>query len=285
VNINAPQKASTFLLSWLESHSLPFWYPQVWIKHYDKLVTTSGLPIAIFILIGLVYSFSKEERLKSLPLALLVISYVGFLSTSLALRYMITILPVMALLAARPLDKLYQKDSKLMTWGATSLLAIAVIYNLTENTKGMYLVLNDTRSEAAEYIEKNIPAGATIGNLVVGNIARSGWHMPRVDGTKYVFVGNLNNPEYVILSSYNFKWFQRAIISGHLSADYVWDQNYSFWPGDLIPEPDVFLFYDSLLNNRGNDYDYRLIKVFEREQSASIEFPPPEIRIYQRIDN
>lgn len=285
VNINAQQKASTFLLSWLESHSLPLWNLQVWVHYFYRLVTTAGLPIAIFILIGLFYSFSKEERLKSLPLALLVISYLGFLSTSLIPRYMITILPVMALLAARPLDKLYQKDSKFLRWGATSLLVIAVIYNLAENTKGIYLVLNDTRSQAAEYIEKNIPSGVTIGNVVVGNLARSGWHMPGVDGTKYLLVDNLEKPEYVILSSLTFTWFQSALTSGHLSENFIWDQKYSFWPRNLIPEPEVFLFYDSLLNNRGNDYEYRLIKVFERDLSASIEFPPPEIRIYQRIDN
>jgi hypothetical protein len=68
------------------------------------------------------------------------------------------------------------------------------------------------------------------------------------------------------------------IIDGIQSMTKKWYQAHS-------PSEEVFRFYDNILNERGEKYKYRLIKQFEKNILIPIEFPPPLIRIYERIED
>lgn len=58
------------------------------------------------------------------------------------------------------------------------------------------------------------------------------------------------------------------------------------WSGiNLIPSEEVFRFYDNILNEKGKKYKYRLIKKFEKNIFIPIEFPPPQIRTYERVED
>ncbi|HSR16540.1 MAG TPA: hypothetical protein VLM39_00490, partial [Ignavibacteriaceae bacterium] len=50
------------------------------------------------------------------------------------------------------------------------------------------------------------------------------------------------------------------------------------------PSREVFLFYENLLKKKGNKYNYRLIKKFEKKIFIPIEFPPPRVRIYENLE-
>jgi hypothetical protein len=38
------------------------------------------------------------------------------------------------------------------------------------------------------------------------------------------------------------------------------------------------------LKKKGNKYNYRLIKKFEKKIFIPIEFPPPQVRIYENLE-
>jgi len=50
------------------------------------------------------------------------------------------------------------------------------------------------------------------------------------------------------------------------------------------PSEEVFRFYDDILNEKGEKYKYRLIKKFEKNIFIPIEYPPPQVRIYERVE-
>jgi len=109
--------------------------------------------------------------------------------------------------------------------------------------------------------------------------------MPKIDPLKYKIADPLEKPEFIILTSYDYTKMEGALLSGKLH-DYNWDKNYSTeWYMNIPPSHDVFLFYEDILNGKGNKFKYRLLKKFEKKIYIPIEFPPPQIRIYQRSDN
>ena len=57
--------------------------------------------------------------------------------------------------------------------------------------QGFLLRINDTRTAAAYYIEKNLAAGSTIGASSIGNYQRWSWMMPKIDTKKYKIVDPL----------------------------------------------------------------------------------------------
>jgi len=100
---------------------------------------------------------------------------------------------------------------------------------------------------------------------------------------RFKVVDALQNPDYIILTSYDYKRMEEALISDKLH-DYKWDPKFSEeWYRFHPPSEKVFRFYDEILNNKGMEYEYRLIKKFEKNIFVPIEFPPPQIRIYEKL--
>lgn len=267
---------------------LPIWDLQPLISDYRLLVIVVGLPLALIILYRVISALKKSELRISLPLIATVSVYVLFFWGSMLARYLILILPILCLLAARGVEELLSTKILSLKNTAIAVLVLTIGYSLTYTLASNALVLNDTRSEASAYFRKNIPPGSTVGNQWVGNTFRRGWTLPFVDPEIYEFADNLNQPKYVILTSQHYKYIELAFTTGKLSSIYVWDPQYGnndwYWGGQ--PQPEVFEFYDYFLNGVGDKYHYELIATFKPPNvTVPIEFPPPEIRIYQRIDN
>ena len=141
---------------------------------------------------------------------------------------------------------------------------------------------SDTRTEAAHFIDENIPGGSTIGATSIGDYPRFSWMMPKIDEKKYKVVDALEKSEFIVLTSYDYAAMEKALLSDKLH-NYVWDSKFSKeWYLSHPPSEEVFRFYDNILNNKGEKYKYRLVKKFEKDIFIPIEFPPPQIRIYER---
>ena len=266
---------------------LPIWDLQPLISDYRLLVIVVGLPLALLILYGVVSALKKSELRNSLPLIATLIVYVLFFWGSMLARYLILILPILCLLAARAFEPLLRTKIPYLRNTAIAVLSLTIGYSLAYIIAGNVLMLNDPRSAASAYFQENIPPGSTVGYSILGNTNRFSWTLPRVDSHIYEFIDGLNQPEYVILTSQIYKSFDRTFISGILPSTYVLDPQYAnSWYLGIIPEPEVFEFYDYFLNGVGDKYHYQLIAVFEPPSiTVPIEFPPPEIRIYKRVAN
>lgn len=286
VNPNAFRESMAVLSIFVGGQRVPFWNIQPLFAGYNFLVDAVGLPLALLTLFGIVFALRKSEWYFSLPLVLMTVVYILYFWGSMFPRYYILILPILSLLAARGAASFVNSRNYYLKLGMLTALAITIFYSIIYTIAGTVLLLDDTRSEASAYIQANIPAGATVGYWYIGTTFRGGWELPFVDPEIYRFADNLDHPEYVILTSQSYLRFERALSSDDLSADYVWDPQFAFaWYMGRIPAPEVFEFYDYFLNGIGEKYNYELIEVFDPLNiNVPIEFPPPEIRIYRRID-
>ena len=271
----------------VEFSRLPIWDLQPLIGDYRLLVIGVGLPLALLILFGVVSAFKKTEIRINIPLVATVFVYVLFFWGSMLVRYLILILPILCLLAARGVEELIRNNTPYVKNIAIAVLVFTIGYSFTYTLASNVLVLNDTRSEASAYFREIISPGSTVGYQWVGETFRRGWTLPFIDPEIYEFADNLDQPEYIILTSQHYKFFEQAFTSGNLSSIYDWDPQYGnnnwYWGG--MPQPEVFEFYEYFLNGVGDKYNYALVATFEPPNvTVPIEFPPPEIRIYQRID-
>ncbi len=244
-----------------------------------------GMGWALFFVVwfGIAYSLVRREtRQHSLPLAATSLIYLFIFLSGLLARYVITILPLLCLLAALPIVDLLKDARKRRRLAGVAISAGILLYGLFYNVQTMRLVLDDTRSQAAAYLEATVPPGSTVGALVVGNVAASSWNLPFVDDEKYMLADGLDLPEYMILTSYLFYDFRDLLNSGNVGPDYALSGNV-YWPHPTRPEPEVLAIYDHLLNGAEADYKYELVAVFKPAIYAPVEFPPPEIRIYRRV--
>jgi hypothetical protein len=144
---------------------------------------------------------------------------------------------------------------------------------------------DDTRTKAAHYINENIPIGTTIGATSIGDYLRWDWEFPKIDTEKYRVVDALEKPKFIILTSYDYVRMERALSSSKLH-NYKWDPGSTVeWYKAHPPSEEVFRLYDDVLNEKGGKYKYRLVRKFEKNIFIPIEFPPPQIRIYERVED
>ena len=95
----------------------------------------------------------------------------------------------------------------------------------------------------------------------------------------YTEVDFTNDPEYVVLSSYDIDEITRALNSGLMIENYLWpDELDNWWYLNSSPSPTVFTAYISLIQEDG----YCLLESFRSRILAPIEFPPPDILIYKK---
>lgn len=198
------------------------------------------------------------------------------------------VLPLLCIFAAKfSLDLyLYGSKNKITKHLIALSISLIVIYSAAYTVCSIHERSNDTRTSASEYIANNIPNGVSISNNGnVGNYARWGWNFPRIHYNNYIVKTCFDKPDYIILTSFRFIPIEEALKSPHINDNYTWDKNYSnMWYQQIIPEPEVFLFYDDLLNNKSQKYNYTLVKSFKQDNTIPIEFPAPEIRIYKKVN-
>jgi Dolichyl-phosphate-mannose-protein mannosyltransferase len=262
-------------------------YRVVWGDSFFFLIaknfmTATDPILGLVMLLGLVYPFRRSWD-KEIPLlAPLIIFFVSF--GALETRQLISVLPLTSILGARAVFHLYEKNRFLSKPVWVSLLAAWTIFAVAYNSAGILLRKDDTRTEAAYYIEQNIPNGATIGATSIGDYPRWSWMFPRIDREKYKIVDALEKPKFIILTSYDYAKMGRAFLSNKLH-NYEWDRKYAMeWYKSHPPSEEVFRFYDDILNEKGGEYKYRLIEKFAKNIFIPIEFPSPEIRIYEKVE-
>lgn len=239
--------------------------------------------LSLLMIFGLFYPLQKLWDREIPLLAALIPIFLIF--GALRSRHFITILPLTAILGANAAFCLYETKRFISKNIGIFLFALWIIFSLTYNSAGILLRKDDSRTEAAHYIDEKIPAGATIGATSIGNYPRWGWEFPMINTKKYKIVNALEKPDIIILTSYDYVIMEEALSSSKLH-DYKWQENDSReWYLGKAPSEEVFRFYDDILNEKNIKYNYKLIQKFERNNFVPIEFPSPQIRIYQRAED
>ncbi|QYK50083.1 MAG: phospholipid carrier-dependent glycosyltransferase [Anaerolineales bacterium] len=247
----------------------------------SQLNDVLGWPLTLLVVIGALGLLWPQNVRKYWPVWLPVLAYLLFFGSSMLLRYYISILPLLAVLAAYLPARGLARGSTIRPLVAM-LLAVALLSSLSYTLRGLRIVLADTRTAAAYYFYEHVPPGATVGGPLFGNLPRSQWTLPHVDDTRYSVISNLEAPEYIILSSIHYDRIQALLATQGVRPEYVVSDDLAR-EHKLIPtpSPEVLRLHDQLLNGAEGS-QYTLLEWFKPVDNVPIEFPPPVIRIYQR---
>ncbi|MEJ2618063.1 MAG: hypothetical protein P8Z35_24110, partial [Ignavibacteriaceae bacterium] len=254
--------------------------PLTWIKATDISI---GFPVAMLFIIGLA-RMRRKNLYMQLVLFLFLFEYYAFWRWSILPRYIISIAPLICIFAANAVVYFYKKRNVIIKIITAGVFIFTIIYSGYLSISGILLRLTDTRMEASKYIDKNIKEGSTIGVSYTSEKFAGqyhSWRYPRINYNKYKDEDFLNEPDVIILSSYDFYKISRLLNSNKLNDKYELDKKYyREWYRYSPPGPRLLRRFDELLNRK--DSEYKLIKTFKEDINVPIEFPPPEIRIYRK---
>lgn len=247
-----------------------------------NFITATDPLLTILMILGLIIPLRKSWD-KEIPMIIVVVIFF-FAFGVLTSRQLISVLPLTSILGAQAIFHLYKNAAFISKPIWISLLSLWIIFEIVYNSLGIFLRKDDTRTKAAYYIEKTMPYGSRIGAASIGDYQRWTWMLPKINTKKYKVVDPLEKPRFIILTSYDYVKMEEALLSNKL-YNYSWDEKFSMeWYKAHPPSKEVFRFYDDILNNKGGEYKYRLIKKFEKNIYIPIEFPPPQVRIYERLE-
>jgi hypothetical protein len=229
--------------------------------------TAVGTPLLIAFLGGDVLSLRRPASVASIAL-LAIAAYCGFWGGHLAPRYVIIIAPLLCVFAGFFYATLLESSLAAVRVTAASVLAVVLAYGLYLCAAGADMRLRDTRPTAEAYIDRAVPPGASIaiGSLYDSGRRQLAWRYPAVDFRKYRQLSVLDRPTFLVVTSYDVDDFERALHSPNRQKP---------------PSPQLFTFYQALFHS--NDSGYRVIADLVPVHRVSIEFAPPEVKIYQLI--
>lgn len=252
----------------------------IWAKQMAKCV---GFPLTVLALGGILIPEKKYLRYKCL-IIFFIISYLLVWRWLLPARYIILVTPFLCMFAAHLCILILDRKQMVFKFIGTACIILTLGYSIYLCLNGLYIRLADTRVAAGKYIEENLPPGSTIGISRVSDKytwKTHRWRYPRVNFKKLKELDLLEEPEYLVMSSYDFNRIIKTIKSGKLTFDYKLDKAYhKEWYRLSAPSPKIFRFYDNLFIKK--NFEYNLVKKFYINVNVPIEFPAPEILIFKK---
>ena len=266
---------------WLDRTQVSlFQIVSMWV---ERSIFAIGLPTFVLALIGM-FLPEKGRLCYKGPIIIFIFLYYAFFRSAFNARYVISITPILCIFAAKVCFIFLSYNNKKLKHIMFIIVGVVLGYSLYISSCGISMRFNDSRSLAARYIDEAVKEGTSIGLGYVSeeyNWRHFPWWYPRVDYSRYKEVDFLDEPEFLIISSYAFAQIQDTLQSRKFSSGYVLQEKYrKEWYRYSPPSPRILEFYDVLLN-KGNSR-YVLVKAFKRKVNVPIEFPPPEIRIFRK---
>jgi hypothetical protein len=145
---------------------MPVAPPNLFAYYWDALANSMGWPLLIVSLIGTAYALWKRTPADVMLVSFSVIYYVIFSSADSYLyypRYMLPVIVVLALLAARALHAVWPGSGVARQGVALAAVAVVIfvpVYDTIANN--ILLTHEDTRTVAKEWFEENVPDGSKI---------------------------------------------------------------------------------------------------------------------------
>ena len=251
----------------------------IWAR---EIATCVGFPIAFLAIGGILIPGKRYLRYKC-SVIIFIICSLFIWRWHLQARFVIFVIPFFCMFAAHLCILILDRKHKAFRLLGTACIVITLSYSVFLCLNGLYIRLADTRVAAGKFIEENLPTGSTIGISRVSDKytwKTHRWRYPRVNFIKFKELDLLEEPDYLVMSSYDFDRIIKTIKSGKLSFNYKLDKaNHKEWYRLSAPSPEIFRFYDNLFIKKNLEYD--LVKKFYINVNVPIEFPAPEILIFK----
>lgn len=277
-------------LTWVDTYTNIFTVLQWWI----------GIPLAVLFVLALINSIIRHRKTDVFLLAGTIPFYAFFGQYIFTFgRHLIpTLVPISILIAKLVYDTAeilgssvgssFRRKSLAVGRGLFILgIAVCFLYSLLYSVAFVSLFRDweeDTRLEAAEWIEISVAEGASIG---VDEIESRKWMIPKLDQERYEIVKEYNSiPDYIVITSPRFK----------VMEDYL-DHKEMYRAEDWSPYDPPSQAREEFYTKLFEETSYRLIADFKREPDIlcfeidTSEAPyhiwaitHPEIRIYINRD-
>ena len=279
-----------FVLMDLKRFETPRSDPNTWKGVFYTLKMSIGFPLSDLFLFGLFFPYKKN--IYEISFVVLLLAFFLYFGNRLVPRYVILITPLIAMIASNGSLWLYELNGKPFKFLGGMIISVAILYSAAYCLFNIYWRYDDTRTQANNYIENFLPAGATLGIAYTSedfSWEYHPWKYPRISFNKFIYEDFLNYPEFLVTSSFDLWQIEQALKSDKISNDYNWDKRYDKeWYQYSPPSPRIFQFYDELLDPERSRYN--LLKTFKKSWdlpllSHTAEFASPEIRVYIRRFN
>lgn len=265
---------------WLDrvAGSLP-----VLIYRWTELTNRAlGFPITFIVPFSILH-FRMKNVSAFLPLAFVVEYYILW-RWAITRGYIGIISPILCMYGSLVLADLFDKNKQTFRIAGGLVTVGCIVSAFILSLLSVSIRWNDPRTEAAKFIHNTVPKGSEIGFSEVSTSygwIEHKWRYPRINMSDYTETSFLENPEYLIISSFDSNEVVPWLDSPYLSQDYIWDtQNTKMWYAYIPPTPEVFRFYKSMAYG---PHGYEVLKKFEIRISRKILTDPyPDIYIYKR---
>lgn len=240
-----------------------------------------GPVTACLSLCGLVL-LRAPRRAAKLSCAGFVLGYYLFWQGYLPPRFVIFVAPLLCLFAGNLLDRLFDNSQPGLRGLGRGLFAIALSVSAGVTLCGIYERWTDARTEAAEFLQDRYSSGTRLGiatDSLRYNWRHHQWRYPPVDFKRYSETHFLDQPDVLVVTSFEIDVMRTALESEHLDADLQWDPaRASDWYQNQPPTAEVFRFYRGLLEGS----EYELVRRFEHFLPLSFGGIAPTVFVYER---
>lgn len=281
LNWHAFVDSMSFEFSRMDQEKLPLYDTRVWLKAKDVSVDSLGWPLLSVSLVGFVIAcFSR--RVFDIGIALMVVATFAYFGGAIEGRYLILIMPILSIFSAHACTWLLSRPYQWARLAGMVVCSLVLLYSLLLSVGAAVSRYPDTRTLATSYIRESVPPGSSIGIAYQQLEFMHEWRHPVIDPTIHKVVDYLEEPDYVVVSSYDAEKIRETLASGVLGKDYVLPSSLSYqWYRRTPPAPETFAFFDNLSSGAASNYE--LVRLFRPKYDfASIEFPAPILEIYKR---
>ena len=260
--------------------SLPLWDPAVWKRQLFALFQSGGMPLAIVSILALFIGVRRNVTFH-LPVLIMVLAFLLYFGSALLPRYIIMIMPLLAILSAALMERVLLFKPAIVS---RVLVAGVLVFTLCYAGLGAWSRYPDTRTEAARYIDEHVERGTSIGLAYSSKEygwQTHAWAFPKVNFSQHRYVDFLEEPQYVVVSSYDSVRIRKAFLDGIVSDQYeIPDSEKKRWYRMSPPSAEIFRFFEALY--LAEKPPYRQIAAFDQPAYVDIEFPAPTIEVFKR---
>ena len=178
-----------------------------WLKVFSAISTSTGWPLAGMFIFGIIFPLRKN--IYEISFLLIIFVFFLYFGPGCFPRYIILITPLIAMIAGNGALWIYDISGRYIKVFVVILIVGTAVYSFGNCVMGTYTRFNDTRTQAARYIQENIPPGTSIG---IGYISEFGnwestyaWKYPKIDFTHFRKMDYLDYPgdSGTIIHSFN----------------------------------------------------------------------------------
>lgn len=254
------------------------------LKCFTQTAICVGAPVLLLGLFGFFIPSKNNAHYKGMLIFYIFLFY-ALWRWYLPPRFIISIAPLICIFASCLCVRLMEMKRKILNILGIVFAFLSLGYSVYCCAQGIYLRIKETRPQAAFYLD-GLQTGLTLSIPGVSEQftwRNHPWRYPNINFAKFKEANFWEEPDIIVLSSYDFKPVLKLLKSGEVQDDYILGENekknwYMYSP----PSPRILKLYDELMIKGQKKYE--LLQSFRVDVNVPVEFPPPEILIYKKIN-